>query len=174
MKVYDIIEEAKKIRPGYEWDSEVVENWIDRVDASIQLEVALKNPLRIRKCIPDLWDKDKLYRVGDRVHLVVSGKKRIYVATTDTVNINPKEYPQCWKEVEYDTYVGHPHDKLYVSYIIAMMDYATRDFNQYASDYAIYNAEAEEFAKWWQRKYRYNFVEGSDPYEADIRRADKL
>ncbi len=174
MKVYDIIAEAKKIRPGHEWDSDVVEKWIDRVDASIQLEVALKMPSQIRKCIPDAWDKDKKYTCGERVHQVVSGKKRVFVANCVTLGSEPKEYPQYWKEVPYETYVGHPHDKLYVSYIIAMMDYANRDSNKYTSDYALYNADLDEFAKWWQRKYRYNFVEGSDPYETDIRPSCKV
>ena len=169
MKVYDIIGEAKKLRPGNEWDSEIVEKWIDRCDASIQLEVAHKMPDTLRKCIPDLWKHDKQYTYGDRVHQVVSGKKRVFVAKCVTIGSEPKEYPQYWEEVPYETYVGHPHDKLYVSYIIAMMDYANRDFNKYTSDYAIYNADVEEFAKWWQRKYRYNFVEGSDPYETDVR-----
>ena len=174
MKVYDIIEEAKTLRAGHDWDSEIVEKWIDRVDAEIQIEVALKKPCNIRKCIPDAFEKDKMYTYGDRVHLVISGKKHVYVALCNTSGCEPNEYPQYWKEVPYETYVGHPHDKLYVSYIIAMMDYANRDFNKYTSDYAIYNADVEEFAKWWQRKYRYNFVEGSDPYEFDIRPSERV
>lgn len=174
MKVYDIIERAKQTRPGYEWDSELVEQWINECDASIQLEVAKKNPSDIRKCIPDLWDKDKTYTYGDRVHLVISGKKHVYAALCKTSACEPNEYPQYWKEVPYETYVGYPHDRLYVSYITAMMNFANREYNKYTNDRELYNAELEEFANWWQRRYRYNFVEGSDPYESEIRPSTRI
>ena len=50
-----------------------------------------------------------------------------------------------------------------------MMDYANREYDKYANDKALYDEALNEFAKWWQRKYRYSWEEGIDEYELEIR-----
>ena len=176
MNVYEIIDVANKMRPGNNFDNEIVEMWIAECDASIQTEVVGKDIDKIRLLKPDEWEKGATYVKGDRVSERLSGKIVVYEAKAKEIkesNVMPRNDSENWKVVPYDTYVGHPHDKLYYLYVIAMMDFATMEYNQYTNDRTMYEAAVEEFARWWQRKYSYRMRDGKgvDWYEADIRRA---
>ena len=65
MLVKEIINIANKMRPGNDFDSEIVERWIDECDASIQLNIALKKPDEIIRLRPSLWESDKNYKKGN-------------------------------------------------------------------------------------------------------------
>ena len=156
MLVKEIIKIASDMRPGNNFDSETVERWIDEVDAVLQLEVELKKPSEVIRMRPPLWERGKKYFKGERVGVKLSGEWRVFVAGDDVESeISPHEDAENWTEVPYETYVGFPHDRLYYLYVIAMMDYATLEYDKYVNDVAVYNAARDEFAKWWQRTYGY-------------------
>ncbi len=156
------------MRPGNDFDSEIVERWIDECDASIQLNIALKKPDEVIRLRPPLWESDKNYKKGTRVGVKLSGEWNVFVALNDvTSSVSPQKDETNWKRVPYETYVGFPHDKLYYLYIIAMMDLANHEYNKYANDMEVYNAAYDEFAKWWQRNCRYKHKEGYDVYKSE-------
>lgn len=169
MLVKDIIKIASEMRPGNDFDTEIVERWIDECDASIQLEIALKKPDEVIRLRPTVWESDKEYKKGTRVGVIVSGEYNVFVAKKDIISrILPQDDGDNWVNVPYETYVTHPHDKLYYLYVIAMMDYANHEYDKYNNDMAVYNASYDEFAKYWQRKYRYKCKEGYDAYRSDV------
>ena len=171
MNVYDIIDAASKIRPGNDFNDEIVETWISQCDASIQIEVCRKKPNTIRAIRAEEWKKNSEYNAGQKVAVKLSGKWHQYIALSNIYcsKTSPHSDIDNWKEIPYDTYVVHPHDRLYTYFIIAMMDYANMEYQNYANDRALYESAVDEFARWWQRNYGYNFVEGVDAYEADVR-----
>lgn len=170
MNVYEIIETANQMRPGNDYSDELVERWIADCDASIQIEVCHKKPNTIRRLRADEWKSGVLYLKGKKVSLRYDGKWHQFEAIKDVSGgTYPHEDGESWLEIPYDTYLVHPHDRLYVFYIIAMMDYANMEYNNYANDMAMYESALDEFAKWWQRTYIYTFKEGVDEYEADVR-----
>ena len=154
MELKKVIDRAEELRPGNNWRSEAVEGWIRELDAEIQLEVCLKPIDKVIPLIPDKWKYGRKYAAGDRVAIRDDEEWKVYRARIET--LSEPNTDQTWEEVPVETYVGAPHDKLYYLYIIAMMDYA--------NDYAVYNAALDEFAKWWQRKYRYNRLGDYDEY----------
>lgn len=154
------------MRPGNDFENEIVERWIDECDASIQLEVALKKPGEVIRLRPPLWEKGTEYKNGTRIGVNISGEYHIFVAQNDVESqITPQDDAESWKEVPYETYVTFPHDKLYYLYVIAMMDLANHEYDKYKNDMQVYNAAYNEFAKWWQRNYRYTHKEGYDAYK---------
>ena len=169
MKVYEIIDIASQMRPGNTYDNEIIEQWISELDAMIQIEIVGKKPSEIRKLRPDAWKKNKSYKTGDRISINDGGNVVVFVASENIKSeINPQSDSR-WVCSDYDTYVVHPHDRLYYLYVICMMDYANREYDKYVNDKALYNDALSDFAKWWQRKYRYTRKEGVDEYEIEVR-----
>ena len=168
MLVKDIIKTASQMRPGIDFDTELVERWVDECDTSIQINVALKTPKEIIKLRPEKWEKGKSYSKGERVGVIISGEFNVFVAINDTdSNTTPQDDVDNWRQVPYETYVKHPHDKLYYLYVIAMMDFANHEYEKYANDTMVFNEALDDFAKYWQRKYRYSHKEGYDAYYTD-------
>lgn len=163
MELQKAIEIAEELRPGNQWRSEVVEQWLSEVDAEIQLEVCHKPIDKVIPLIPGKWEIGNKYGIGDRVAIRDDDRWKAYESRVDN-NLSEPNTNQEWREVPIETYVCSPHDKLYYLYIIAMMDFANEEYDKYANDYAVYNAALEEFAKWWQRRYRYNNKGEYDEY----------
>jgi len=46
-----------------------------------------------------------------------------------------------------------PHDKLYRSYLCAMIDYANGEYDKYNNAMAMFNRELSEFTNWYARTY---------------------
>lgn len=170
MNVYEIIETANQMRPGNNYSDELVERWIAECDASIQIEVCRKKPNTIRRIRADEWKSKVLYLKGQKASIQYDGKWHQFEAVKDVSGETyPHEDSENWMEIPYDTYLVHPHDRLYVLYVIAMMDYANMEYDNYANDRVLYESAVDEFARWWQRTYSYGYVEGVDEYEADVR-----
>ena len=49
--------------------------------------------------------------------------------------------------------VRPPHDKLYHSYLYAMIDFHNGEYDKYQNSMALYNAQMIEFAGWFIRNY---------------------
>lgn len=168
MLVKYVIKIAREMRPGNDYDNEIIEQWIDECDTSIQLEITLKKPSEVIRLRPPLFEKGREYKKGTRTGVIISGEYNVFVAKEDvTSQVLPQDDTDNWDNVPYETYVTHPHDRLYYLYVIAMMDFANHEYDKYANDMEVYNAAYDEFAKWWQRKYRYNFKEGHDAYKLE-------
>lgn len=168
MLVKDIIKTANEMRPGNDFDNEIVERWIDECDANIQIEVICKKPHEVVRLRPLHWESGKEYKKGDRVGVKMSGEWNVFVAKNDTASdISPQNDADNWENVPYETYVTFPYDRLYYLYVIAMMDFANHEYDKYANDIAVYNSAFDDFAKWWQRTYGYTAGEGYDEYKSD-------
>lgn len=50
--------------------------------------------------------------------------------------------------------VAEPHSKLYPSYLRAMMDFASGDYNRYQNTMAMFNQQFREFMCWFATIYR--------------------
>jgi len=50
--------------------------------------------------------------------------------------------------------VNPPHDKLYRSYLTAMIDYANGEYDKYANTMQMFNMEYNEFKRWFMVNYR--------------------
>ena len=50
--------------------------------------------------------------------------------------------------------VQPPHDKLYWSYLVAMIDFANGEYNKYQNTMQVFNAHFGEFMRWFARNYR--------------------
>lgn len=56
---------------------------------------------------------------------------------------------------DYDTelLVKPPHDKLYISYLIAMIDFANGEYNRYANTIAAFQSYYKEYNHWFWERY---------------------
>lgn len=50
--------------------------------------------------------------------------------------------------------VRPPHDKLYISYLMAMIDFANGEYNKYQNTMQLFNAQFSEFMRWFAQNYR--------------------
>lgn len=60
-------------------------------------------------------------------------------------------WPEC---KEWDLLADPPHDKLYPSYVMAMIDYHNGEYGKYQNSMAMFNAQFGEFSKWFATVYR--------------------
>lgn len=49
--------------------------------------------------------------------------------------------------------VKPPHDKLYRSYLCAMIDFANGEYDKYQNSMALYNTHMQEFTRWFTQTY---------------------
>ncbi len=60
-----------------------------------------------------------------------------------------------WPEDENtELLVKPPHDKLYISYLCAMIDFANGEYRKYQNSMQMFNAEFSEFMRWFAAAYR--------------------
>ena len=60
-----------------------------------------------------------------------------------------------WPEDEdAELLVSPPHDKLYLSYLYAMIDFANGEYGKYQNSMQMFNAEFSEFMRWFANMYR--------------------
>lgn len=52
---------------------------------------------------------------------------------------------------DYELLMPAPHDRIYVLYLVAQIDYYNQETALYANDMAIYNAAVSEALAWWRR-----------------------
>lgn len=64
-----------------------------------------------------------------------------------------------------------PHDKLYLYYLTAMIDFANGEYNKYQNTMQVFNAAFGEFMRWYAQRYRP--ADSTDPGEAEARYHDE-
>lgn len=74
---------------------------------------------------------------------------------TEVLGVAPDDCVTYSYPADADTelLVHRPHDKLYLYYLAAMLDYANHESARYADSMALYNAALAEFAKWFRRTH---------------------
>ena len=83
MELQKAIEIAEELRPGNQWRSAVVEQWLSEVDAEIQLEVCHKPIDKVISLIPDRWEIGNKYGIGDRVAVRDEDRWKAYESRVD-------------------------------------------------------------------------------------------
>lgn len=58
------------------------------------------------------------------------------------------------KDENTELLVRPPHDKIYLAYLIAMIDFTNGEYNKYANTVQMFNTHLSEYAAWFQRTYR--------------------
>ena len=58
------------------------------------------------------------------------------------------------KDENTELLVRPPHDKIYLAYLIAMIDFTNGEYNKYANTVQMFNSHLSEYAAWFQRTYR--------------------
>ena len=59
-----------------------------------------------------------------------------------------------WEEnQDTELLVLPPHDKLYRSYLMAMIDFANGEYDRYENSMTLYNAQLTEYVKWFVERY---------------------
>ena len=66
-------------------------------------------------------------------------------------------YSECM-DMELSLDAGY--EKIYVSYLNAMIDFANKDFSSYNNTIALYNSYMEDYAKWYIRHYGEPVISG--------------
>ena len=51
--------------------------------------------------------------------------------------------------LEDELIVRPPHDKIYVAYLAAMLDYANNEYNKYANTISVFRAYMAEYHSWY-------------------------
>lgn len=60
-----------------------------------------------------------------------------------------------WPEAEnWELLVPPPHDKIYWTYLTAMIDFANGEYKKYQNTMQMYNEFIGEFTRWFARTYR--------------------
>ena len=65
---------------------------------------------------------------------------------------------------ETELLVSPPHDKLYFSYLCALVDFANGEYGKYQNSMQMFNAEFSEFMRWFAGAYR--------PADTNVERED--
>ena len=81
----------------------------------------------------------------------VEGYVQTNVMLLDTVD-NLTRYTWALNK-NTDLMVRPPHDKLYRSYLYAMIDFANGEYDKYQNSMALYNAQMLEFTRWFIEMY---------------------
>lgn len=55
-------------------------------------------------------------------------------------------------DYDAETLIRAPHDKIYISYLAAMIDFANGEYNKYANTIELYNAYSRELHRWYFTK----------------------
>lgn len=58
------------------------------------------------------------------------------------------------QDEEAQLLVEFPHDKLYLSYLYALIDFANGEYSKYQNSMQLFNAEFSEFMRWFAGMYR--------------------
>ncbi|MCD8377077.1 MAG: hypothetical protein LUD69_09060 [Oscillospiraceae bacterium] len=60
----------------------------------------------------------------------------------------------CQEDLETELMARPPHDKLYLSYLAAMIDFANGEYSKYQNTMEMFNSQYGEFMRWYADSYR--------------------
>ena len=96
---------------------------------------------------PNAFDTaDKLIWLNEAEGLVQS--EVLYLAAADMVEYTPET------DLETELLLRSPHDKVYRSYLVAMIDLANGEYNRYANTVEVFNTQFAELSCWYADRYR--------------------
>ena len=71
-------------------------------------------------------------------------------AQTDVMGIAPEDTAEH-SDMGEELLIKAPHDRLYLYYVMAMVDFGDGEYQKYQNELEMANAAFCEWAKWWQR-----------------------
>ena len=96
---------------------------------------------------PNSFDvADKLIWINEVEGLVQT--EVMLIAVADMVEYTPET------DLSTELLLRSPHDKVYRTYLAAMIDYANGEYNRYANTVEVFNMEFAELSCWYADKYR--------------------
>ena len=96
---------------------------------------------------PNAFDvADKLIWLNEVEGLVQT--EVMLIAVADMVEYTPET------DLSTELLLRSPHDKVYRTYLAAMIDYANGEYNRYANTVEVFNMEFAELSCWYADKYR--------------------
>ena len=76
------------------------------------------------------------------------------MAQTEVMGIDPVDVVQyTTADLEAELLVGKPHHKMYIYWLMAMVDFGDGEYSRYQNGMQMANSTFNEWAKWWQRTY---------------------
>ena len=57
-------------------------------------------------------------------------------------------------DYDAETLIRAPHDKIYIAYLTAMIDFANGEYNKYQNTMQMFNSFFGEFMRWFALNYR--------------------
>ena len=96
---------------------------------------------------PNAFDTaDKLIWLNEVEGLVQS--EVLMIAIDDMVEYTPET------DLSVELLLRSPHDKIYRSYLLAMIDFANEEYDRYANTVEAFNVQFAELSCWYADKYR--------------------
>ena len=76
------------------------------------------------------------------------------MAQTDVMGVDTVDVVEYTTEdMETELLIGKPHSKLYIYYVMAMVDFGDGEYQKYQNGLQMATSAFNEWAKWWQRTY---------------------
>ena len=135
MTLAELIAYVDKIRPNA-YDKDVMTGWVNEIEHKVYEEV-------VSRALPD-------------------------DITTFAEYMNPPEIPhgpyQYDMDAERELLVEDPHKDVYVTYVLAQMDYANMELDRFNADSAMHQAAWQDYAAEYRRKHRPRPIEAAVPH----------
>lgn len=76
------------------------------------------------------------------------------MAQTEVMRLDAVDVVQYTAEdMDKELLIGKPHHKMYLYYVMAMVDFGDGEYKKYQNGLQMANSTFDEWAKWWQRTY---------------------
>lgn len=111
----------------------------------MKIEEACRAAFRVRP--NDLELEDQLRWLSE-----LDGKIMTEVMLLDASETFAVRYTE--EDMQKELLVGFPYDKIYVPYLMAMIDFANGEYDRYQNDKAIFDGFYGEYVRWFARVYK--------------------
>lgn len=79
----------------------------------------------------------------------IEGTVQLEVLLLNIVDVKQYDYSQ-----DVELIVAPPHDKLYLYYLLAMIDFAHGEYSNYSNTMEMFNQKYKEYQRWYAMRYR--------------------
>lgn len=100
---------------------------------------------KVRELKPTVQTDEILIRYINEIE----GMAQTEVMRLDTVDV----VQYTTEDMDKELLIGKPHHKMYIYYVMAMVDFGDGEYKKYQNGLQMANSTFDEWAKWWQRTY---------------------
>lgn len=100
---------------------------------------------KVRELKPTVQTDEILIRYINEIE----GMAQTEVMRLDTVDV----VQYTTEDMDKELLIGKPHHKMYLYYVMAMVDFGDGEYQKYQNGLQMANSTFDEWAKWWQRTY---------------------